>query len=78
MRIAHANEGRSTVCLLLGDVPMGRSARGASVHLTAESEWTGGSLQSRRLTGFQVRARVVQARMTGNGLEAPAWKSRTA
>ena len=30
-RLAHANEGQATVCLLVGRVAIGRSARGASV-----------------------------------------------
>jgi hypothetical protein len=54
MRLAHANEGRDTVCLLVGDVPIGRSARGASVRLDASKRWSGQSAQTRRFAGFQV------------------------
>jgi RecA/RadA recombinase len=55
MRLAHANEGRETVCLLVGDAAMGKSARGASVHLDASRRWTGDSPQSRRFAGLEIR-----------------------
>lgn len=53
MRIAHANEGRSTVCLLVGQAPMGRSARGASLALEGRPVWSGTSGQSQRFEGLQ-------------------------
>lgn len=53
LRLAHANEGRETVCLLAGETSMGRSARGVSIHLEAQTMWTGESRQSRRFAGFQ-------------------------
>ena len=62
LRLAHANEGQRTVCLLVADGPVGRSARGASIQLDASRQWTGASRQSRRLAGFEVRARIAQAR----------------
>jgi len=63
LRLAHANEGRETACLLVGDAPMGKSARGASVYFDAVRQWTGASPQSRRLTGLSVRVRTgAQAR----------------
>lgn len=62
LRVAHANANQPTVCLLVGEAPMGRSARGATVELEAASRWTGASPQSRRLAGFAVRARVRDAR----------------
>jgi RecA/RadA recombinase len=52
LRLAHANEGRETVCLLLAEAPLGRSARGMSVAMAARPCWTGASPQSQRLTGF--------------------------
>jgi RecA/RadA recombinase len=52
MRLAHANEGRQTVGLIVGDIAVGRSARGASVHLRASPQWVGASPQSRRFNGF--------------------------
>ncbi len=62
MRLAHANTGQPTVCLLVGEAAMGRSARGATVELDAAGRWTGSSPQSRRLAGLDVRARMRNAR----------------
>ena len=53
MRLAHANEGRQTVGLIVGDIAVGRSARGVSVHLRASPQWIGASPQSRRFNGFK-------------------------
>lgn len=65
LRLAHANEGRDTVCLLLADVPVARSPRGWSVRLTARARWTGDSAQRRRLDGLDVDASVTSAREIG-------------
>lgn len=65
MRLAHANEGRDTVCLLLADAPMARSPRGWSVRLTARARWTGDSAQRRRLDGLDVDASITSARDIG-------------
>jgi RecA/RadA recombinase len=54
-RLAHANEGRPTVGLLVGNGSMGRSARGTSVTLTTTTRWIGTSDQSRRFGGFADR-----------------------
>lgn len=62
MRLAQANAGQPTVCLVVGEAAMGRSARGATVELDAAGRWTGTSPQSRRLTGVSIRARVRDAR----------------
>jgi hypothetical protein len=62
MRLAHANAGQSTVCLLVGDHPMGRSARGVSVRLASTRRWSGGSAQSRRFDGFEIRAEFQHSR----------------
>jgi recA bacterial DNA recombination protein len=74
MRLAHANEGQPSACLLVGEAPMGRSARGASVELDASGQWTGSSRQSRRFAGFDVRARIAQAQR-GTDRE-PQWMLR--
>jgi recombination protein RecA len=76
MRLAHANAGQQTVCLLVGDQPMGRSARGVSVRLTSVRRWSGSSPQSRRFAGFEIQADLQQARR----LSAPAstWSLRAA
>lgn len=62
MRLGHANAGQSAVCLLVGEQPMGRSARGVSVRLTSARRWTGNSPQSRRFGGFDISADLHQAR----------------
>jgi hypothetical protein len=62
MRLAHANAGQSTVCLLVGEHPMGRSARGVSVRLASSRRWSGNSPQSRRFAGFEINADLQQAR----------------
>jgi RecA/RadA recombinase len=54
-RLAHANEGRATVALLVGDGPMGRSARGVSIALSTRTRWMGTSDQSRRFGGFDMK-----------------------
>jgi hypothetical protein len=61
MRVAHVLEGRDTVCLLVGDVPMGRSARGVSVRLTGASQWSGSSTQSRRFGGLDIGIQIGSA-----------------
>src|SRR5262249_52398252 len=55
LRLAHANEGRDTVCLLTSDCPLGRSARGVSVRLEGRRVWTGTHAQSRRFAGFDLQ-----------------------
>jgi hypothetical protein len=62
MRLAHVNAGQSTVCLLLGEQPLGRSARGVSVRLSSARRWNGNSPQSRRFVGFEIQAELQQAR----------------
>jgi len=66
LRLAHANEGRDTVCLLMADAPMARSPRGWSVRLTARARWTGDSAQRRRLDGLLVHASITSAREIGH------------
>ena len=62
MRIAHANEGRDTVLVLVADAPLARSPRGVSVRLTATPRWTGESAQRRRLDGLDIAVTVTSAR----------------
>ncbi len=66
LRLAHANEGRDTVCLLMADAPMARSPRGWSVRLTARARWTGDSAQRRRFEGLFVHASITSAREIGH------------
>ena len=65
LRLAHANEGRDTVCLLLAEAPTARSPRGWSVRLSARARWTGASAQQRRFNGFDVDVSVTSARHIG-------------
>lgn len=76
MRLAHANAGQPTVCVLLGEEPMGRSARGVSVRLTSARRWTGNSLQSRRFGGFEITAILQQAQRPV--MASPVWTLRAA
>ena len=62
LRLAHVNEGRSTVGLMMGGAPMGRSARGISVQLEARPIWSGASAQSCRFDGFATSWRLLSAR----------------
>ena len=61
LRLAHANERRDTVCLLVGDGPIGRSARGVSMRLASRPRWMGASQQSRRFAGFDVMPEIASA-----------------
>jgi hypothetical protein len=63
LRLGHTTEGQDTVCLLIGDKPIGRSAMGASVEVTGRPVWTGTSPQSRRFAGVAQTFRVRAARM---------------
>jgi RecA/RadA recombinase len=76
LRLAHANAGQSAVALLVGDQPMGRSARGVSLHLESTRRWSGHSAQSRRLAGVEIRARIERAQRTAT--PAPQWTLRAA
>jgi RecA/RadA recombinase len=76
LRLARANEGQPTVCLLVGDGAMGRSARGVSVHLRAATRWTGSSPQSRRLAGLDLQARIERADRPAAA--DPSWTLRAA
>jgi hypothetical protein len=70
LRLAHANEGRDTVCLLVGEAAMGKSARGASVRLESTHRWTGPSAQSRRFAGLEIEAGA-GCRVLGAGCVEP-------
>jgi hypothetical protein len=65
LRLAHVNEGRETVCLLISDAPMGRSARGVSLRLNSRRCWSGASRQRRRFTGFDLNPGTPEPRNPG-------------
>jgi hypothetical protein len=75
-RLAHAIAGQPAVALIVGDRPMGRSARGVTVRLSAMHRWTGTSPQSRRLAGLDIRAQLEQGRQPVAA--APTWSLRAA
>ena len=54
LRLAHANEGRTTAGILVGEAPMGRSARGVSLALEGQrAVWEGNSPQQRVMKRFR-------------------------
>ena len=58
LRLAKANEGQKSACVVIGQGPLARSARGMTVHLSASCRWCGTSPQSRRLVGLTADATV--------------------
>jgi len=70
LRLAYANEGRDTACVLVGEAPVGRSARGASLRLDATRCWSGAHPQIRRFAGFRIDPYAADARV------APSFVSR--
>lgn len=72
LRLAQVTEAQETVGLLLGDAPIGRSARGVSVHLQGRTHWTGNSAQSRRLAGFTSSWTIRSATGTSSTADAGA------
>ena len=75
-RLAHAIAGQPSAALIVGDRPMGRSARGVTVRLESTRRWTGASLQSRRLSGLDIQARIERAQRPIAA--APTWSLRAA
>jgi hypothetical protein len=75
-RLAHAIAGQPSAALMIGDRPMGRSARGVTVRLAATPRWTGDSPQSRRLAGLDIQAHIERAQRPIS--TAPTWSLRAA
>jgi len=67
MRVQRVIEGSDTACVLLASEPLARSAGGLTVTLSGRPAWTGASDRSRRLTGIDLRARVVSPRKRIDG-----------
>jgi hypothetical protein len=76
LRLAHANEGREMACVLMVDRPVGRSARGVTLRLTASGCWAGDSPQRRRLEALDVRSTLGLARRSHR--DRAAWLARSA
>jgi len=67
MRVQRVIEGSDTACVLLASEPLARSAGGLTVTLAGRATWVGTSDRSRRLSGIDVRARVVSPRKRIDG-----------
>jgi RecA/RadA recombinase len=76
LRLAHGLSNQPVVGLLVGDRPIGRSARGITVRLTSTRRWVGDSPQSRRLASLDIRAECEQAQRSVQ--TKPAWTLRAA
>jgi recombination protein RecA len=64
LRLQRVIEGSRTVCLLLGPVPIARSAGGVSIQLAASRP---GAWSSQMFLGLDIHARVVRARDPDDG-----------
>jgi|SRR5262245_17772101 len=67
MRVQRIIEGSDTACVLLTSESLARSAGGLTITLTGRPAWTGTSDRSRRLSGTDVRARIVSPRKRIDG-----------
>jgi hypothetical protein len=67
LRVQRTIEGSDTACVLLTSEPLARSAGGLTISLTGRATWTGQSDRSRRLSGVDLRARVVSPRKRIDG-----------
>lgn len=67
MRVQRVIEGSDTACVLLASEPLARSAGGLTVTLAGRATWVGTSDRSRRLSGIDVRTRVVSPRKRIDG-----------
>jgi hypothetical protein len=72
MRVQRVIEGSDTACVLITSEPLARSAGGLTVTLVGRPTWTGTSDRSRRLSGVDLRARVVSPRKRIDGEAAVA------
>lgn len=67
MRVQRVIEGSDTACLLLTSEPLARSAGGLTMALAGRTTWAGASARSRRLSGLDVRVRVMSPRRRVDG-----------
>ena len=67
MRVQRVIEGSDTACLLLAPEPLARSAGGLTMALAGRTTWAGASSRSRRLSGIDVRVRVMSPRRRVDG-----------
>jgi hypothetical protein len=67
LRVQRIVEGSDTACVLIVPEPLARSAGGLTLTLTGRSTWAGTADRSRRLTGADLRVRVVSPRRRVDG-----------
>ncbi len=67
MRVQRVIEGSDTACVLITSEPLARSAGGLTVTVAGRPTWTGTSDRSRRVSGVELRARVVSPRKRIDG-----------
>jgi hypothetical protein len=67
MRVQRVIAGSDTACVLLTSEPLARSAGGLTVTLAGRARWTGTSDRGRRLSGIDLRARVISPRKRIDG-----------
>jgi recombination protein RecA len=67
MRVQRVIEGSDTACVLVTSEPLARSAGGLTVTLAGRAAWSGLSDRTRRLSGIDLRARVVSPRKRIDG-----------
>jgi recombination protein RecA len=78
LRLQRIVEGSDTACLLIGPVPLTRSAGGVSITTGAMSaRWAGNHDRSRRLAGLSVSTRLSSPRRTVHGTVALETVTRT-
>jgi hypothetical protein len=67
LRVQRTIEGSDTACVLVAPEPIARSPGGLTLTLTGRSSWAGTSDRSRRLTGTDMRVRVMSPRRNVQG-----------
>ena len=67
MRVQRVIEGSDTACLIVTSEPLSRSSGGLTMALAGRTTWAGASSRSRRLSGLDVRVRVMSPRRRVDG-----------
>jgi len=67
MRVQRVIEGSDTACLIVASEPLSRSSGGLTMALAGRTTWAGTSARSRRLSGLDVRVRVMSPRRRVDG-----------
>ena len=67
MRVQRVIEGSDTACLIVASEPLSRSSGGLTMALAGRTTWAGESSRSRRLSGLDVRVRVMSPRRRVDG-----------